>query len=417
MAMRQRSGGVTATLPQKSASLSHEDFQPRSERKEEAAATVILVHLPGFVKERIKIIYVQSSHILRVSGERPLNDNRWSRFEQAFPVPENCDVDKIQGLFQQGILTITMPKKIIAKVRPVEEPKAIQKATSNPKPQEVQKEIPPPPPPRPTSAKTTAQKAPSPPKSVAEPTLQKVLEEIHPKATFPKTAQNAPSPPRSTAEPKPQKVQEQIPPKPTSTSEVEKQRDHEKIALPQGLGKAVTEPKKVVEDIRSTAVEESKTAQSLIPQKATIEPKAQKGEDAIPPKAASTTDTQKQMNNIDQKSIEKKDALMKEIGKAENLMERKMVKGKESVQNIAESAMAEMEKKERSTEDFIAEKGKGMKTAMESAKEKVKDLRSRSLNEEERQTLVNVGVAVLVIVALGVGVYLSYHHSSSIWNR
>jgi membrane-associated HD superfamily phosphohydrolase len=166
---------------------------------------------------------------------------------------------------------------------------------------------------------------------------------------------------------------------------------------------------KVVEDIRSTAIED----QSLIPQKATIEPKAQKGEDAIPPKAASTIDTQKQMNNIDQKSIEKKDALMKEIGKAENLMERNMVKGKESVQNIAESAMAEMEKKERSTEDFIAENGKGIKTVMDSAKEKVKDLRSRSLNEEERQTLVNVGVAVLVIVALGVGVYLSYRHSSS----
>jgi len=94
-------------------------------------------------------------------------------------------------------------------------------------------------------------------------------------------------------------------------------------------------------------------------------------------------------------------------------MERNMVKGKESVQNIAESAMAEMEKKERSTEDFIAENGKGIKTVMDSAKEKVKDLRSRSLNEEERQTLVNVGVAVLVIVALGVGVYLSYRHSSS----
>jgi hypothetical protein len=47
MAMRQRSGGVTATLPRQSTSLLHEDFQPRSERKEEAAATVILVHLPG----------------------------------------------------------------------------------------------------------------------------------------------------------------------------------------------------------------------------------------------------------------------------------------------------------------------------------------------------------------------------------
>jgi hypothetical protein len=48
MAMRQRSGGVTATLPRQSAcSLVYEDFQPSSERKEEAAATVILVHLYG----------------------------------------------------------------------------------------------------------------------------------------------------------------------------------------------------------------------------------------------------------------------------------------------------------------------------------------------------------------------------------
>jgi len=119
------------------------------------------------------------------------------------------------------------------------------------------------------------------------------------------------------------------------------------------------------------------------------------------------------MNNIDKKSIEMKDALMKEIGKAENLMERNMVKGKESVQNIAESSMVEMEKKERSTEDFIAEKGKGIKTVMESAQEKVKDLRSRRLNEEERLTLVNVGAVVLVIVALGVGAYL-FRHSSSV---
>jgi hypothetical protein len=47
MAMRQRSGGVTATLPRQSALPVHEDFQPKSERKEEAAATVIVIHLPG----------------------------------------------------------------------------------------------------------------------------------------------------------------------------------------------------------------------------------------------------------------------------------------------------------------------------------------------------------------------------------
>jgi hypothetical protein len=69
-----------------------------------------------------------------------------------------------------------MPKKIIAQVCPAEEPKTIQKATSNPKPHEVQKEIPPP---NPTSAITTDQKVPSPPKSVVEPTLQKVLLNHH----------------------------------------------------------------------------------------------------------------------------------------------------------------------------------------------------------------------------------------------
>jgi hypothetical protein len=40
MAMRQRPR-VTATRPV------HEDFQPKSERKEEAAATVIVIPLPG----------------------------------------------------------------------------------------------------------------------------------------------------------------------------------------------------------------------------------------------------------------------------------------------------------------------------------------------------------------------------------
>jgi quinol-cytochrome oxidoreductase complex cytochrome b subunit len=47
MATRQRPVGVTTTLPRQSALPAHEDFRPKSERKEEAAATVIVIHLPG----------------------------------------------------------------------------------------------------------------------------------------------------------------------------------------------------------------------------------------------------------------------------------------------------------------------------------------------------------------------------------
>jgi hypothetical protein len=262
----------------------------------------------GFVKERVKITFVQDPRILRVNGERPIQDNRWSRFNEAFPVPENCNVDKIEASFRQGILTITMPKTVISQLRPAEEAKTIQNpsSTPKPKPQEVAEEIPPP---EPTSAKTAPQKAPSPPKSA-------------------------------------------------------------------------------------------------------VDPNTQKGQDATPPKAASTTtDTQKQMD-IYQKSIEKKDKLVKENGKDketnefERVVERNKAKGKEAVQKIAESVMAEktfvkniLEKKKESAETGI--------------RQKVKNLANKKLNEEEKQNLINVGVAVLVIVALGFGGYASYRYSSS----
>ena len=45
--MRQRSGGISSTLPRQSIHPIYESFQPMSERQEEEEATIILVHLPG----------------------------------------------------------------------------------------------------------------------------------------------------------------------------------------------------------------------------------------------------------------------------------------------------------------------------------------------------------------------------------
>ncbi|KAB1225477.1 Inactive protein RESTRICTED TEV MOVEMENT 2 [Morella rubra] len=92
-----------------------ENLQPKFERNEGAAADTILIHLPtGFVKERIKITYMKPA--IKVQGERTLENNKWSPYTKTFLVPENCDTDKIQSKFQQGVLTITMPKKIVKQV-------------------------------------------------------------------------------------------------------------------------------------------------------------------------------------------------------------------------------------------------------------------------------------------------------------
>lgn len=145
-------------------------------------------------------------------------------------------------------------------------------------------------------------------------------------------------------------------------------------------------------------------------------PQAQKGQDPTPPKAASTTtDTQKQMD-IDQKSIGKKDTLVKgngtdkETNEFEKVVERNMAKGKQTVEKIAESVMAE-----KAIIKNILEKGKEKKkgSAETGITEKMKNLANKKLNKDEKQSLINVGAAVLVIVALGVGVYASYRYSSS----
>ncbi|KAG2243262.1 hypothetical protein Bca52824_094903 [Brassica carinata] len=108
MAARQQPRGTGLVVQ-------YEDLVPKSDWKDQPEATVLTIDLPGFAKEQIKVTYVHTSRMLRVTGERPLGDRRWSRFNEVFTVPQNCLVDKIHGSFKNNALTITMPKETITK--------------------------------------------------------------------------------------------------------------------------------------------------------------------------------------------------------------------------------------------------------------------------------------------------------------
>lgn len=345
------------------------------------------------------------SRTVTARGERPVVNDRWSRFNQSFPVPENCDTDKIRAKFQHGVLSITIPKKIVATVGPAEE------------------------------AKTT---------------------------------QKTPSLPRSASQSKSQKVQEEIiPPMPASTSGVEKRRRPEEIAQPRSLKRVATERKveKGREDIppkatSSNAIDErkwvAKTNQSRSPPEATTDPNAQKGQDYLsPPKATSTLDIRNVTGKASMASSAEKVDRQKSVGKKDNdrngkaketeesdqkYVEKKMViNGKESGEKSTDSFVKheirstspkisenrDQEKKVRSSggkaeeemigkeADLKAEKGiVRIKNVMDSAKQRVNSLAKRINNEDKRQRLVNIGAAVLVILALGVGAYLSYIYRS-----
>jgi hypothetical protein len=58
------------------------------------------------------INYVALSRTLRIIGERQIIGSKKSiQFDQSYPVPENCEVEKLQGKFEHGTLIVAMPKK------------------------------------------------------------------------------------------------------------------------------------------------------------------------------------------------------------------------------------------------------------------------------------------------------------------
>ncbi|XP_058744319.1 inactive protein RESTRICTED TEV MOVEMENT 2-like isoform X2 [Vicia villosa] len=92
----------------------YETVEPSSEIKETAEAYFLHVKLPGYTIIRPKIALEDASKKLRITGERPIADDKWEKFDQTYPVPENSDAEKLEAKFEQEILILKMQKKPIS---------------------------------------------------------------------------------------------------------------------------------------------------------------------------------------------------------------------------------------------------------------------------------------------------------------
>ncbi|KAL5830697.1 hypothetical protein ACOSQ3_016115 [Xanthoceras sorbifolium] len=89
----------------------YEDFVPSTGWVREPEYDTLVVYLPGFKKEQLKV-QVTTLRNLRISGERPLGNNKWSHFRMEFPIPANNDINEISAKFEGGSLYIKHPKVI-----------------------------------------------------------------------------------------------------------------------------------------------------------------------------------------------------------------------------------------------------------------------------------------------------------------
>lgn len=121
MAMKARGSGVWPV---------YEDFKPTSEWNQDSLSHNLILYLPGFTKEQLRVS-TEAQNIIRVRGERLIAGNKWSRFLEDFEVPENSDMNMVRAKFHEGALTITMPKKTVDKPRESSPRKEASKGTSS----------------------------------------------------------------------------------------------------------------------------------------------------------------------------------------------------------------------------------------------------------------------------------------------
>ncbi|KAL1552854.1 inactive protein RESTRICTED TEV MOVEMENT 2-like [Salvia divinorum] len=125
-------------------------FEPSFDLIQEEDCNTLLLYLPGFAKEQLKV-QLTRTRVVKISGQVPLPNNRWSSFQKDFPVPENCDTNKITAKFEEGILYVRLPKEE-TKLAPAETPQPHKPAVKLPTPpiptpQAPAAKIDPPPPP------------------------------------------------------------------------------------------------------------------------------------------------------------------------------------------------------------------------------------------------------------------------------
>ncbi|KAK5830443.1 protein RESTRICTED TEV MOVEMENT 2-like [Gossypium arboreum] len=118
----------------------YENLEVYTEWVHETAEDTLIAYLHGFRKEQLKV-QLTSGGNLRISGEKPIGDNIFSRFSKEFSIPSNCDLNNIRANYRGSMLQVKFPKQIVPADEKPEKVKAVAEVP-NPKPDHKPADVP-----------------------------------------------------------------------------------------------------------------------------------------------------------------------------------------------------------------------------------------------------------------------------------
>ncbi|MCF6266515.1 MAG: Hsp20/alpha crystallin family protein [Desulfuromusa sp.] len=105
------------------------DWAPRADITETDDAFTITAEVPGIKRDDVKISI--EDHVLSIHGENKQEKEEegkkfhrierfYGSFNRSFSLPENVNEDKIDAIFKDGVLTLTIPKTEVKKPKAIE---------------------------------------------------------------------------------------------------------------------------------------------------------------------------------------------------------------------------------------------------------------------------------------------------------
>ena len=95
------------------------DFSPRVDIIDDSKVLIFKAEVPGIPKENVKVS-VNDENILTIKGEKKFNkenvktccksERQYGVFNRSFQLPSMIDTEKIEARYDNGILTLTIPK-------------------------------------------------------------------------------------------------------------------------------------------------------------------------------------------------------------------------------------------------------------------------------------------------------------------